>query len=185
MTFLAHLWLPILVSGVVVFALSAATHMLLPWRKTEWGRFAGQDALQASIAGLRPGQYGFPACPDPEKPMMTKEWMERWARGPSGWLVVAPAGPFNMARSMVQSFLAYLAISFLTAYVASLSLGPATPTLTVVRVFSTIGVLANGVSTIFNSIWYHRPWRVYAMDLFDAFVYGFAMAGVFALLWPR
>jgi len=185
MAFLAQLWLPIVVSAVVVFVLSAATHMALPWRKKEWGRFAGQDALQAAIAGLEPGQYGFPACPDPRQPMMGKEWMERWAKGPSGWLVVAPPGSFNMGKSMAQSFLVYLAVSFLVAYVGSLSLGPSTPTLTIVRLFSTVGVLTHGVSTIFSSIWYHRPWRVYAMDLFDAVVYAFAMAGVFGWLWPR
>jgi hypothetical protein len=185
MAFLAQLWLPIVVSAVVVFILSAATHMALPWRKKEWGRFAGQDALQASITGLAPGQYSFPVCPDPKEPAMGKEWMARWEKGPSGWLVVAAPGPMTMGKMLAQTFLVYLAVSFLVAYVASLSLGPTTPALTIVRVTSTVGLLAHGVGTIFNSIWYHRPWRVYAMDLFDAVVYAFAMAGVFGWLWPR
>jgi hypothetical protein len=184
MTYLARLWLPIVVSGVVVFILSAASHMILPWRKKEWARLDGQDRLQAALGGAAPGSYAFPAAPD-RKENMGKEWLERWAKGPSGWLTVAPAGPVRMGRNLALSFLAFVGVSFLTAYVASLSLGPATPALAVVRLFSTVGVLAYAVGPIFNSIWYHRPWRAYASDLLDAFIFGFAMAGVFAALWPR
>jgi hypothetical protein len=184
MAFLAQLWLPVVVSAVVVFILSAATHMLLPWRKKEWGRLDGQDRLQAALGGVAPGIYAFPAAPDPRE-NMGKEWLERWAKGPSGWLTVAPAGPVGMGRNLALSFLTYLGVSFLVAYVASFSLGPATPPLIVVRLFSTVGVLAYGVGPIFNSIWYHRPWRAYAADLLDALLFGFAMAGVFAALWPR
>jgi hypothetical protein len=55
----------------------------------------------------------------------------------------------------------------------------------VVRVVSTVGVLTYGVSPVFSSIWYHRPWRAYASDLFDAVLFAFAMAGTFCWLWPR
>jgi hypothetical protein len=184
MTFLLRLCLPILVSGVVVFFLSAASHMLLPWRKKEWGRFAGQDRLQAALEGIEPGMYAFPAAPTQQE-QMGKEWTARWAKGPSGWLTVAPQGPIDMGRNLGLSFVAFLAVAFLVGYVASLSLGPETATLTVVRVVSTVGVLTYGVSSVFNSIWYHRPWRAYLMDLFDAVLFAFAMAGIFGWLWPR
>ncbi len=42
-----------------------------------------------------------------------------------------------------------------------------------------------GLGTIFNSIWYHRPWRVYLSDVIDAVLFGLCMAGVFGWLWPR
>ena len=47
MSFLATLWLPLVVSAVVVFVLSAASHMVLPWRRNEWGRITDHAALQA------------------------------------------------------------------------------------------------------------------------------------------
>jgi hypothetical protein len=184
MDLLAHLWLPIVVSAVAVFVLSAASHMLTPWRRTEWGRTAAQDALQRAIEGVAPGQYGFPAAPS-QKEQMGPEWMARWAKGPSGWLTVAPPGPFSMGRNMGLSLLAFLVITLLVAYLACLSLGPGTATLTIVRFFSTAGVLAYAAGPVFASIWYHRPWRTWLMDLFDAFLFGFATAAVFALLWPR
>jgi hypothetical protein len=185
MTPLAHLWLPILASTVATFFLSAVSHMALPWRKKEWGRMgAKQDAVQAALSAVGPGQYGFPA---PEGPMapMSKEWLARWEAGPSGWLTIEAPGPMAMGRKLAASFVAYAAVTLLVGYVAALALGPTTPGLVVVRVVSTLGVVAYGAGPVFASIWYARPWRVYLMDLFDAVLYGFAMAGIFAALWPR
>ena len=53
MAFVAQLWLPILVSAVLVFVLSAAAHMVLPWHKGEWGRIADQDKVQADRKSTR------------------------------------------------------------------------------------------------------------------------------------
>ena len=60
MAFLAQLWLPIVVSAVLVFVVSAATHMLIPARQTEWGHLPKEAALQEALRGARPGLYGFP-----------------------------------------------------------------------------------------------------------------------------
>lgn len=184
MTFIALLWLPILLSAVLVFAVSAASHMFLPWRQDEFRHVPGAEALQAAVRDLPPGQYLFPAGPDP-KARGSREWMERWAAGPSGWLTLVPRGPISMGRNMGQSLLVYLVVSFLAAYVSELALGAAPTRLAIVRVISVIGILAYGVGTSFTSIWYARPWKAYALDLLDAVVQGFVMAGVFAWLWPR
>jgi len=181
---LLQLWLPIVLSAALVFVLSAVIHMAPLWRRTEWGRLADSTPLQAALRGVPPGLYGFPAPPD-RRDRMTKEWLARWEAGPSGWLALEAPGPMAMGRKLALSFLAYLGIALLVGYVASLSLGPATPTLTVVRVVSTTGFLAYAAGTVFNSIWYARPWRTWAFDALDALIYGFAMAGVFASLWPR
>jgi len=184
MSFLALLWLPILLSAILVFLLSAASHMFLPWRRNEFRHVPQSDAVQAALRGLPPGQYLFPASAD-SRERMTAEWMQRWAAGPSGWITLAPQGPINMPRNLGLSFLVNLLVSVLTAYVAALALGPSTPYLEVLRLVSTIGFMSYAVGTSFNSIWYSRPWKDYAADLVDALVYGFAMAGVFGWLWPR
>ncbi|HVI74575.1 MAG TPA: hypothetical protein VM683_06285 [Anaeromyxobacteraceae bacterium] len=184
MSFVAQLWLPILLSAVLVFFLSAASHMVLPWRRNEWGRITESDALQAALRGLKPGLYAFPSSPDP-KQQMTKEWMERWAKGPSGWLTLAAPGPIQMGRNMGLSFLVFVLVAFFDAYVASHALGPAPHYRAVFRIVGTIGFLSFGVGSIFNSIWYSRPWRAYAADVIDALLFGLVMAGVFGWLWPR
>ncbi|HUL59778.1 MAG TPA: hypothetical protein VLU43_10910 [Anaeromyxobacteraceae bacterium] len=184
MSFVALLWLPILASAVLVFVLSAATHMVLPWHKDEWGRIADQEKVQAALGGLAPGLYAFPAAPG-QRQQMTKEWMDRWAKGPSGWLTVAAPSPISMGRNLGLSFLVFLGVSFVVAYVAAHALGPAPHYRAVFRIVGTVGVLSYAVGPVFNSIWYSRPWRAYAADLLDALIYGLAMAGVFGWLWPR
>ena len=184
MSFATQLWLPILLSGAVLFVFSAASHMVLPWRRDEWGRITDFGALQAALRGLPPGQYAFPASPD-RKQQMTKEWMDRWAEGPSGWLTVAPPRRIRMGRNMGLSFIAYLGVAFLTAYVAWHALGPAARFAAVVRIVTTIGVLSFAVGPIFHSIWYHRPWRVYLSDVVDALLSSVLMAVLFGCLWPR
>jgi hypothetical protein len=184
MAFVAHLWLPIVLSAVLLFVLSAASHMALPWRKGEWGRVSDFAALQAAVKDLPPGQWAFPAAPS-QKEQMTPEWRERWAKGPSGWLTLAPRAPMNMGRSMALSFLVFLAVAFLAAYVGWHSLGAHARYRAVFRVVGTIGTLSFGVGSIFNSIWYHRPWRAYLSDAIDALLFGLVMAGVFGWLWPR
>jgi hypothetical protein len=184
MYFVSHLWLPILLSAVLVFILSAASHMLLPWRRNEWGRITEFDALQAALRGLKPGLYAFPSSPDPKK-QMTKEWMERWAKGPSGWLTLAPPGPINMGRNMGLSFLVFAGIALVDAYVACKALGPAPHYRAVFRIVGTVAFMSFGAGSIFNSIWYSRPWRAYAADVIDALLFSLVMAGVFGWLWPR
>ncbi len=183
MTFLVRLWLPIAVSAVAVFVLSALSHMFLPWRRGEWGRITAFEALQGSLRGIAPGQYMFPGAPDARQ-QMKKEWLDRWAAGPSGWLTVAPPGPVRMGRNMAQSLVVYLAVSVLIAYVTWAALGPAARPLAVFRVVTTIAFLAYAVGTVFQSIWYHRPWRVWLSDAVDAFVFAVVTGAVFAHHWP-
>lgn len=182
MSFVAQLWLPILVSAVVVFVLSAASHMVLPWRKNEWGRIAEAGALQAALRDLKPGLHVFPSSPDP-KQQMSKEWMDKWAKGPSGWLTLAPPGPISMGRNMALSFLVFLGVAFLSAYLAWHALGGVARPRGAFRIVGTVGFMTFGIGSIFNSIWYHRPWRAYLSDVIDALLFGLAMAGVFAWLW--
>jgi hypothetical protein len=184
MAFVASLWLPILLSAVLVFFLSAASHMALPWRRGEWKRITDFAALQAALRDLPPGIYAFPAAPEPRQ-QMTPEWLERWAKGPSGWLTIAPHRPIRMGRNMALSFLVFLGVAFMAAYTAFHALGPGAHYLRVFRIVGTVATLAFGVGKIYDSIWYDRPWRAYLSDAIDAVLFGLVMAGVFGWLWPR
>jgi hypothetical protein len=184
MTFVAHLWLPILLSAILVFVLSAASHMLLPWRRREWGRITDFVALQGALQALPPGLYAFPAAADPRE-QMKPEWLERWAKGPSGWLTIAPRRPIRMGRNMALSFLVFLGVAFMAAYTAAHAVGPEAHYLAVFRIVGTVATMSYGVGSIFGSIWYDRPWRAYLADALDAVLFGLVMAGVFGWLWPR
>lgn len=185
MVFLGLLWLPILVSTVLVFAVSAVVHTMLPYHKTEWAAAPGTEALQAALKGAAPGQYLFPASADP-KERMSPESMKRWAEGPSGWLTVMPRGPMSMGRMLGQSFALNLVISFLTAYVAWRAFPAAAPHYRAVfRLVFTVGFMTYALAPAYDSIWYGRPWRVSFWNAFDALLYALVMAGTFGWLWPR
>ena len=184
MAFLAQLWLPIVVSAVLVFVVSAALHMLLPAHRTEWGHLPKESALQEALRGTPPGLYGFP-MPAEAGERGKPEAMQRWAEGPSGWLSLVPPRPLDMGRNMGLSLLMNLFVSASAAYLAAHVLGVAPPYRPVFRLVGTVGFLAYAVGPIYEAIWYWKPFRSLALVAIDALLYGLVMAGSFGWLWPR
>jgi len=187
MEFIGQLWLPILLSAVFVFIMSAIVHMVLPYHRTEWSPAPNQDALQNALRGVAAGQYAFPMELDP-KNRMTPEAMKKWADGPSGFLTLFAPGPMSMPRMLFQSFVLNVVISFFAAYVAGHALvtGPGAPAyLDVHRVVGTIGFMTYGLAAGYECIWYGRAWKGFAFGLVDALLYGLLMGGTFGWLWPR
>src|SRR5258705_392444 len=93
MQFLAALWLPILLSAVIVFIASSIMHMVLPYHKSDARQLPDEDKLMASLrgAGLQRGIYVFPYC-NP-KDMKSPAMLEKYKQGPIGMLTVFPPGP--------------------------------------------------------------------------------------------
>jgi hypothetical protein len=188
MAFLAQLWLPIVVSAVLVFVLSAVTHMMVPFRLTEWGQLPTQDAIQGALRGATPGLYVFPTPADP-KERGKPEAMQRMAEGPSGWLTLVHPGPMSWGRNLGLSLAMNLFVSFAAAYVATLTLGAVPLQLiphqrVVFRVITTIGFLAYAVGPVYDAVWFWKPWRSLAMTAVDSLLYGLVMGATFSWLWP-
>jgi len=61
---LIALWLPILLSAVIVFIASSIIHMLLPYHRSDYKAAprGGQAPPVLRAAGLQPGLYHFPYC---------------------------------------------------------------------------------------------------------------------------
>ena len=187
MAFIGQLWLPILLSAVFVFIASSLIHMVLKYHSTEMSAAPNQDALQNALRGTAPGWYAFPMGSDP-KTRMNAEWMKKWAEGPSGVLTIAALGPINMGKNLTQWFVFNLVVSFFAAYVAghALVMGAGAPSyLAVFRVVGTIGLMAYGFGITGDTIWYCRPWKSWALSMFDSLIYGCVTAGTFGWLWPR
>jgi hypothetical protein len=184
MAFLAQLWMPIVVSAVLVFVVSAITHMLIPARQTEWGHLAKEGALQEALRGAKPGLYGFPMPADPGQRGKPSA-LQRWAEGPSGWLALVHPGPINMGRNLGLSLLMNLFVSMMAAYIAAHALGVAPHYRAVFRIIASIGFLAYAVGPIYEAIWFWKPARSLAYTAVDALLYGLVMGGSFGWLWPR
>ncbi len=186
MEFLTQLWLPIVVSGVVVFILSAIAWTAMPHHKKDWRGLPDSDAVQAAMRANppAPGQYAMPWAPDPsvfKDPAMA----ERMQKGPRAYITVVPNGMPAMGPMMVQSLLFNVAVSFLVAYVAWHALGAGADYLAVFRMVGAVSAMSYILGMVPESIWFGRPWRALAMSAIDGLVFGLFTAGVFGWLWPR
>jgi len=182
MVTLASLWLPILVSAVVVFIASAIVWMVLPHHKTEWQKLPDEEGLLGSIRGsAAPGQYMFPHCmPADLKDPATKQ---RYEAGPHGVLTVWPGAP-SMGRNLGLTFTFYLAVAIFVAYVASIALPSGTHYGQVFRVTSVAAVMAHVFGFIPDAIWFGRPLVSTCKSAADGVLYSLLTGGVFGWLWP-
>ena len=121
MNALIHLWLPILLSAVVVFFISSLVHMVLKWHAKDYRALANEDATREFLrGGLAPGHYVVPFCAD-MKDMGSEAMKKKYQEGPILHLTVFPNGLPNMGKYLGQWFLLCLLVS---ATVASLAVPP-------------------------------------------------------------
>lgn len=183
MVSLSALWLPILLSTVTVFIVSALVWMVLPHHKSDWAKLPDEDGIAAKLraAKLSPGLYTYPFWHEnPNDPGLKKKYDD----GPVVQIVVSPNGMPNMGKNLILTLTQYLFISLMVAYVASHALNAGAEYPAVFRVAGTVAVIAYiGVIPTY-SIWFGRPWKVAVKDILDGVVYGLLTAGFFGWLWP-
>lgn len=182
---LIALWLPILLSAIIVFIASSIVHMLLPYHRSDYQRLPDEDKVLGTLRpiGLKRGLYIFPFCT--HKEMRTPAAIEKYNQGPVGMLTVFPSGPPVMPKFLGMWFVYCLVIGFFVAYLTGHTVAPGMPYLAVFRVAGTAAFLAYGLAHFSNSIWAGQPWSVTIKHVIDGLVYGLLTAGTFGWLWPR
>jgi len=183
MVALSALWLPIVVSAVVVFIASFLAWVVLPHHKKDWHGLKNEEPLREALKGVPPGQYMVPFCADP-KTAQSPEMKQKYDEGPNGFIYLKPNGYPNMGKNMLFSFIFYLVVSFLTAYVASHTVNAGADYLDVFRVVGATAMLAYAAGFIPNAIWFGRGFGATFKEVLDGIVYGLLTAGVFGWLWP-
>ena len=182
---LASLWLPILLSAVIVFVASSLMHMLLKYHQSDYRQLPDEDKLLATLrpANLTRGLYVFPFCT--HKDMKSPALIEKYKQGPVGFLTILPNGPPAMPKFLIQWFVFCLLVGFFVAYLAAHTLTPGTDYLAVFRVVGTAAFLAYGLGNLSNGIWKGQTWSATIKEVIDGLVYGLLTAGTFGWLWPR
>jgi hypothetical protein len=185
MVSLSALWLPIVLSAVIVFIASSIMHMLLPYHRSDYQQLPEEDKVLGLLRGigLKRGLYVFPFCT--HKNMKSPEIQEKYKQGPVGMLTVLPSGPPVMPKFLGQWFAYCLIIGFFVAYLTAHTVESGANYLVVFRVVGTAAFLAYGLGTISNSIWKGQTWSMTIKEVVDGLVYGLLTAGVFGWLWPR
>jgi hypothetical protein len=185
MTPLSALWLPIVLSAVVVFVASSIVHMLLPYHRGDYQKLPDEDRVLAALraAGLKRGLYIFPFTT--HKDMKSPAVVEKYNQGPVGMMTIAPNGPPAMPKFLGLWFAYCLLIGFFVAYLTAHTVGFGAHYRAVFRVVGTAAFLAYGLGSISNSIWKGQSWSMTIKEVIDGLVYALLTAGVFGWLWPR
>lgn len=186
MTGLDALWLPILLSAVFVFVVSAIIHMAPLWHAKDYAPVPNQEAARASLRtlGLAPGDYMVPRTHD-MKEMKTPEFQAKLTEGPQMILTVLPNVPWQMGRTLGLWFVYCLVVSLIAAYVAGRALPPAAEYLDAFRFAGTAAFLAYTVALWQMWIWYGRGTGLTAKATLDGLIYSLVTGGVFGWLWPQ
>ncbi len=183
---LTSLWLPILVSAVLVFVWSSIAHMVLGYHKSNYGKLPNEDAVLEALrsAGATPGNYMFPHAGSHSN-MSSPEVIAKFTKGPVGMLNVIPSGPPAMGSYLSLWFAYSVIVGVFVAYLTGRAFGPGTAYLTVFRFAGTIGFLAYASTHATDPIWKGEKWGTAFKHFADGLVYGLLTAGAFGWLWPK
>lgn len=182
MEFLTELWVPILISTVVLFVLSFTAWVILPHHFNDYQRLPNEQQFMDAIGpmNLPSGNYMFPYA-DSKADQGTPEFAEKYKAGPRGTIQIFEMP--NMGVNMAKTIVFFLVTTVVIAYVTYAACPPkaASQFLEVFRIAGTIGILVHASSGILNGIWFKRKMIT---DSIDGVVYGLVLGLIFAIFWP-
>ena len=180
------LWLPILLSAVIVFVASSIIHMVLTYHRNDFSKLPNEDGVMDALRqlGVPPGDYLFPK-PDSAKAMKDPAFQAKWSKGPVGMMTVIPSGPPSMGKPLTLWFLYCVVVGIFAAYIAGRALQTGAPYLSVFRFAGCTAFVGYGLALWQNTIWYHHSWTRTLKSNFDSLIYALLTAGIFGWLWPK
>ncbi len=183
MQFIHVLWLPILLSGLAVFIVSAVIWMVLPHHRKEWAGFSNEDAVMDAIraGNPAPGLYSAPSSGG-ERP--SPEVIAKMARGPVVFVTVMPGASMAMGGKMLKSVIFYITVGIFVAYMGTIALPSGGEYLAVFRVTGTAAFMAYVFASVPDSIWFGRPWKSWIYQALEGLLYAGLTGGIFGWLWP-
>ncbi|MHA7813545.1 MAG: hypothetical protein ACX94C_09150 [Phycisphaerales bacterium] len=181
---LTELWLPIIVATVCVFVASSIIWMALPHHKKDIRFMPNEEEFTSAISkmDIEPGLYMFPNCQD-AKDMKSDAFKAKWKAGPWGVITLQPSQP-NFPLNLTKTFLSYLVITVLVAYIAAASTSRGADALAVFQVAGAAGILGHCMGGLANDFFLGKPTRFVITGLIDGVVFALITAGIIALMWP-
>lgn len=188
MALLLPLWLPILLSAAAVWLVAMIVWTALPHHKRDFIALAdppGEDAFMDSIraGGIKPGNYAFPDCHAPGA-MKSDKVQTAWKEGPVGHLCVWKT-PLTMGDKLIGTFIVYLVVSILIAYLTRVAIPGTASFARVFQVAATAGVLAYCFAHIPSGLWWGSYKRTIVANVIDGVLYAAITGAIFAWLWPH
>jgi hypothetical protein len=182
MVTLLSLWLPILLSAVLVFVASAVIHMFLGYHYSDYAPLPDEPAVASVLDGVPPGNYATPRAGS-RKEMGSPEFQEKVERGPVALVSIRPPGA-AMGSTLGAWFVYNVVVAIVAAYVASRAVGMGGDYGDAFRFAGTTAFAAYALGTWSESIWFGRNWSTSIKNTIDGIVYALLTGGVFGWLWP-
>lgn len=186
MTGLLTLWLPILLSAVIVFIASAIIHTVLPWHKGDYRSVPNEDQVRAALRpfAIAPGDYMIPR-PGSSADLKSPEFLERVREGPNLIVTVLPNAQWSMGRNLSLWFVYCLVVSTLAACLTGLAAPPGSDYHAVFHFVGMAAFIGYAVALWQMSIWWRRSWMTTFKATIDGLIYALLTAATFAWLWPK
>jgi hypothetical protein len=183
---IASLWLPIVVSAVIVFIVSSIIHMATPFHKGDMKALPREDDVMNALRpfGIGPGDYGMPHAGSMEG-MRSPAFRERMRKGPVAFMTFRAPGEMSMNSSLILWFVYSLVVSFFAAYIAGATLEPGTDYLRVFQIAGCVSFMGYSLALPQGSIWWSRNWGTTIRTMIDGLIYGLMTGGTFGWLWAR
>lgn len=180
------LWLPIVVSSVIIFLMSYVVHTILPYHKGDFGRLPSEDEARDVLRKINipPGEYSIPYASG-MKEMSTEEYGKKLKEGPVVFMTVRANGSIAMGKVLGIWFVYCLVVGVFAAYVAGRALEPGAHYLAVFRFVGVTAFCCYTIGLWQESIWFGKPWSTTAKNTFDGLLYALLTAGTFGWLWPE
>lgn len=184
MVSLFSLWLPILVSAVVVFVASSVIHMMFTYHKNDLQKLPDEDGTMDALRPLNipQGDYYMPFC-GTAKAMKDPVLVEKMEKGPIALITVFEKGTPKMGKQLVQWFIYILVVSIFAAYIASHALTTEATYLAVFRFVGCTAFIGYTLAIWQSYIWWKKSLRYVLTSTIDGLIYGLLTAGVFGWLW--
>lgn len=177
------LWLPILVSAVLVFVASSILHMLLRHHTSDLAKLPDEEAARGPLRSTPPGDYMIPWGSGMEA-MKDPAWQEKRREGPVVIMTVMESGDANMGKELTLWFVYSLVVSIFAAYLTSRAVLPGGDFAEVVRFAGTTAFIAYALGDWPQSIWWKRKWSTTLKNTIDGLIYGIVTGLTFGWLWP-
>lgn len=185
MTGLSALWLPILLSAVIVFIASAIIHTVLPWHRNDYRSVPDEAQVSAALRpfAIPPGDYMIPRAASMAD-MKSPEFAERVRQGPNLVATVLPNAQWSMGRNLGLWFLYCLVVTILSACLATMAAPGVTDRHTIFHLVAMAAFIGYAVALWQMSIWWRRSWMTTFKATIDGIVYALLTGATFIWLWP-
>lgn len=180
-----QLWLPIIVSAVVVFIVSSVLHMMFKYHNSDFKKLPAEDAVMDDLRkhNIPAGDYFMPYTTD-NKERNSQEFKDKCKKGPAAVITIYSHADMTMGSSLVLWFVYSLIVGVFAAYIAGHALAPGAHYLAAFRFAGATAFVGYSLALMQQSIWFKKSWSATFKSMFDGLIYALLTGGVFGWLWP-